>query len=116
MEKNGTDQSTIANSLASSTSCSSNGGKKPRKAATHVQPKRKKHSSTSPINEDTEAGVHITHRAVMSPVCTRRYEDPDTRIQRRSQSRQRDSLLTMLRGFSPKERVFVSTTTDGMRF
>ena len=100
-------------------SSSSNSGKRKmfRKAATFTQPKVKPTSKRSTVQrEEGELGMGVTHRPLIPPAATRKYEDKSTRIQRRSQSRARDSLLTMLRGYAPKERVYVMTQTDGMRF
>jgi hypothetical protein len=112
--------STAMNSLISSNSINagtSATASKPRKSATYVQPKRKKKSSKHLTAIRTEAEqMNITHRPLVPPATTRKYKDTATRIQRRSQSRKRDSLLTMLRGFTAKQRVYVMTTTDGMRF
>mmetsp|Transcript_9847 Transcript_9847/g.16353 ORF Transcript_9847/g.16353 Transcript_9847/m.16353 type:complete len:116 (+) Transcript_9847:123-470(+) len=105
------DISTAPNSLAST--CSSH---KSRKAATYVQPKRKKKLTLTSHEEASDENLNITFRPLVPPTSTRRYEDTSTRIQRRSQSRKRDALLTMLRGFTAKQRVYVSTATDGMRF
>ena len=116
--------STAMNSLISSNSINAGTSatatataSKPRKSATYVQPKRKKKSSKHLTAIRTEAEqMNITHRPLVPPATTRKYKDTATRIQRRSQSRKRDSLLTMLRGFTAKQRVYVMTTTDGMRF
>ena len=97
---------------------SSTSSKKSRKGATPVQIKVKRLSRQTAVGfeEDKDEIMNITHRPITAPSSTRNYDDAATRIQRRSQSRRRDAFLTMVRGYAPKQRVYVMTTTDGMRF
>ena len=98
---------------------STSSSRKSRKGATPIQTKVKRVARRVEdvrVSQDQHYLMHITHRPIAAPMSTRNYDDAATRIQRRSQSRSRDALLTMVRGYAPTARVFVMTTTDGMRF
>ena len=96
--------------------CKRNARRKPRKAATPVQNTNKLLTMSSPCRKtyEKEDNIHkgIVHRPISALSCTRKYGDSSTRIQRRSQSRKRDKLLTMWKGYHPKEKVCFTQMRD----